>query len=715
MLSVILTWARYNMAVKQGICASLTSKRRRAIGFAVLTTVVLFQIYYKRMQISLLSNATVESISLSALPSVGPSASPSAPPRTSPSAPPSASPSASPSTSPSALPSGSPSSPPTATPTISPSSLPRSIPTGNPALNLLLQNKSGQDLFGISRGRPATSTNNSSDIPPTTLVGSLAQHVLVSTDLGRNSLSSLGLVRRKGYPWQWDKCTLNSTVLQSSKSLSPTSSSNNKLINLVLVGGSPSARTGFNCTLSPGNNKGRYSDILNVRLQDELLAYGKSSLHFRVSNMAHGGSSTFWNLLMLDQLVHTRDTDVLVWEYAVNDASGRSGPPRSEGNMVAEMNLWFWRVWKHFDGKPPPVILVYLWDASILENLEEDGKIPQRAFKAHSRVLEHYRSFGWQIAGINVGGAINATYAHRNIRDMVDDDNLHPSCQCEKFIAGLIRFVLYSDLETCTSQQLAQLQQQQSLGTLQNVVPMPMGQPFTQKNKKPARDLFRKDIVVGSKMNWEPNLEYSRLSMLSVGNVSIKADVGSKIVASRADRKKSYALPLCPETVDFRIDNPNLEWLGVRFGKSDFNITQYYINGINVRHHPLISDKYSVPFDSQHKVQVWTRLSEVQQAQREEGIGSSSPKHMYNISFCNEVDIRAKCPLKTKDKCFAWYNSQKGKDLRALYGSWVGVTERATGPHLAWIVGLFSSTSLPETSIDNATLPPSQVQGSLVV
>ena len=107
---------------------------------------------------------------------------------------------------------------------------------------------------------------------------------------------------------------------------------------------------------------------------------------------------------MLDELVDVQKTQVLVWEYAINDRLGSTTgvAARSVPEMGAGMEGFLTSVVRLFvhAGKPvPPILLVYLWDA---------GKAfpNSSAWDAQEAVVPWWRQKGLEIIPVLVGNSV---------------------------------------------------------------------------------------------------------------------------------------------------------------------------------------------------------------------------------------------------------------------------------------------------------------------
>ena len=178
---------------------------------------------------------------------------------------------------------------------------------------------------------------------------------------------------------KWDPCTLERIYQQkrdynnANNTQQPTSDDTSRFLSqqqqrtirplkVVVLGGSCTARSPNNCqshvyeTNTSDVYGGRYTNILEAKWKQHDL---KGHMPLEVINMGHGGVTSIDVSFFMDELIVPEETDVLVWEFAVND---------STGNEFRALQLWLHQVQQIFraSGKPtPPLVLVYLWDTLI--------------------------------------------------------------------------------------------------------------------------------------------------------------------------------------------------------------------------------------------------------------------------------------------------------------------------------------------------------------
>jgi hypothetical protein len=366
------------------------------------------------------------------------------------------------------------------------------------------------------------------------------------------------------------------------------------------------------------------------------------------------------------------------------------------------LDLWLWRVHKHFDAagrQPPPILLLYLWDA---------GDLGQSAFLAQASVVEHYRQAGLSISVVNVGGALaNST---KGKEELLDDAH-HPGCGGVQLISAMIRHVLYSDMVSCPH----------------NVRAF----PFTKKEIQPLRPMTersenRSDAVlnallgegnIGSLMEWTPQAGQSRLVLAGEEAVTETMN-GAKQTSSRNDRKRSYALLRCPEMANFTLLEPTLKWLGLAVGGGFYAAHGYsgkvkvFVNGalanMTLPYHLDMVDEVTDGRVNALYVAHWIRVPEVTVNASEYNVqicyatSELSRCPFYNASSVDEAcsiwlskknDTNVDCYFRNADQvsnaCIQWYDSPEGRALQDTHGWWVGSWGKGS-PQLNWLIGVKS-------------------------
>ena len=547
--------------------------------------------------------------------------------------------------------------------------------------------------FLFKNSRPisnSTKTTRSSD----PFLEALAGQLLGSFD---TDISNAASVLQLGFPAKWNPCTL--------REIYPFTSNSSSQLEIVVVGGSSTAHSSSRCNPTGGRFGGRYTNLLQRDLDNDMR---NSSITFNIVNVGHGNTDSLWNSFMLDELINPSTTDVLIWEYATNDAlGGTTGHPyRTPEHCRAMLNLWFWRVARIFaevGRPPPPLIMVYLWDANF-EEQKTFKAVGQTAIQAQIEVIEFYRQQGWSIEVLNVGGVVNVEQLARGFFQLLDDAH-HPNCLGMKLISAMIRQTLYSDLATCGDASLLTTKPSKHLLT-----------PMLNTNQSILLNfLLAGNTRIGSVMEWTPQQGTSSLRIDHDAKVSssVQATAGSKAAATRGDRKLSYTLPPCPTRLEFTLFEPTLEYIGAGYGGGDYFSNPYngqvemVVNGIQINSTSTVMD--GLDFDLLKFMSLWLHVPT-----------NIPPADQYTVSFCKKATPEAECIFKNattvEEVCPIWYAlkntsscpleyagapdvttacinyffSPEGREMEKKYGSWVGAWGKGD-PQINWLVGVMQS------------------------
>jgi hypothetical protein len=402
-------------------------------------------------------------------------------------------------------------------------------------------------------------------------------------------------------------------------------------LNIVVLGGSASARPGDNCTAKTekGEVSGRYTDLLEERLlMNANLDTGRSHNSipkFRIINRAQGAQVSTNNALLLDELLDPNATDVIFWEFALNDGSPL--------DHQRKLDFWLTRVKSFFAqaGKPPPpIVLIFLWEWYARQRLikvGEDGTVDMNPMAFTGDLIDKHRANGWDISAINVGASVNRTAVTSNVKLMFDDTH-HPSCEGVKLIADMLAHVLYSNLALpCALNSALQC----SVDAAQQR-PQPMfnphqglpGEDIPKECELLWKDLFYEDTVIGSISAVVPRLgNVSNLRAEKLDHIwSWPTMVTGEIDPGRQDRKLVLILPLCNENRNFNVTllEPELKWLGLSPEQSTKAGLLLTINNVPIQ---LSSFLPSCKLDSLNE---WVLIkSQVQKATK------------YTISLCKKA------------------------------------------------------------------------------
>jgi hypothetical protein len=388
------------------------------------------------------------------------------------------------------------------------------------------------------------------------------------------------------FPVNWDPCTLQ-RIFEAKIQKSDTTP-----LQIVIHGGSISARPASRCNKQDPITC-RIGNLLERNLNQEskiLLAEEEStdnittpatktkdnqageSLSFEVVNMAQGGMTTGWFGLSMDELVDPTRTDVLVWEFCVNDFQSP--------NKARIFAFWLARI-EALLQRRPPIIFVCVWpfhagDAnghnSIPENAENLGQMMNES----QPFVEAQKAKGWNIQAIDVGSTIDRNVVAAD-PSLLFDDFHHPNTFGVNLVADMLEHAIFSDVATCGSDIHAMTDNLRSASNQENVLSVikeSTYEDFDDYHDVWIKDLWRlfvrPDVRMGSVTAWEPKavattgLNLENRAQVMKYDVVLLANNGHQ-EAGRTDRKNVYILPLCNsgESLKFILLEPDLEWLGL--------------------------------------------------------------------------------------------------------------------------------------------------------
>ncbi|CAB9522713.1 expressed unknown protein [Seminavis robusta] len=468
-------------------------------------------------------------------------------------------------------------------------------------------------------------------------------------------VSSRDHVLKHGFPIRWDDCVLDHLYQEQ------------RAFDVVVLGGaSGTARHYTSCQQQkhtttqrkprPTKRRPVYKSLLQQKFHQVNTA---PQLNVRVFHRGRPDDSVA-NTLLLDELVHPLTTNVLVWEDVLVEASDTTEDSRQkELEQARRLDFWLTRIHALYDqaGKrPPPILINYLWDVETVKRVKQTPPVTlppgiqqQRRQQQHTslvdrkplqytqKLIDSYRSLGWNIAVMNVGAVIKD---HR----LLLDDNDHPSCQASNLMAEMIQHAFYSNLaadRNCTSDTHSPLHHDwRHHGETQSIVPPHpnvLGDVITTRWETLWRDLFREDAVIGSLTAWEPRIHNrTNLKMAPQGRTKWPMTVQKNepkhrdpSVGDDTDDLKNQAfwVPRCGfGSSDFKItiNDPNLKWLGLGIeGKDHFKLL---INGVHTKHTATPRAPWS--FQPVHITQWVPVLEHVAQSSQ------------YEISICRDHPTR---------------------------------------------------------------------------
>ncbi|CAB9514577.1 expressed unknown protein [Seminavis robusta] len=508
------------------------------------------------------------------------------------------------------------------------------------------------------------------------LQAAVALRVMEERDIMTTPFSSRELALQKTFPsnLQWTPCALERIFQQKLKK------HNNQgtpiQVNIAVVGGSTAARPGDRCarhhstttTVTTTKPDGRHSGQLHQKLNQEFIqhqalldttrstsinttttttTHDNLSMKFQVYNCAQGGTNTVTSAMLMDGCVNAANTDIIIWDFLVNDEAGGGGT--KEENR--KMDFWLTRVHAHFAkaGKPPPpIVLLHLWGDRAMTNVNKyKGKrkvfdiLDRKPHRYLGRLLTKYIESGWDIAMINVAAAINGTALSQNVKLLLDETT-HASCAGTSLMGDMIQHLFYTNVasESCT------LQNALTEPPPQPVVPLPhslrepkMPSPISEAKWTPLwHDLFREDARIGSLSVWKPvEANLTNLHLLPGWQATIDSwptRLTAKHRAGRFDIKNGLVLPECANTtqmLNFYLQEPDLKWLGFNMKGGERHV---YVNGMELLEVKARPHDWCFGFT---QISHWVNLKNYTAIRLpEDGI--------YTISFCHTTPTKATEP-----------------------------------------------------------------------
>lgn len=402
-------------------------------------------------------------------------------------------------------------------------------------------------------------------------------------------------VLEHGYPMHWDSCTVPDTLFQVMQAKP-------RPLGITIFGGSLSARAGENCQASKDIQHGRYSNQLQDLL-DSTNDTSASSRLFKVHNMAQGGVDSVWFGLHMDILLDPNRTDLLIWEFAVNDHHNSGADWGNGANpQTHRQKLDFWfrsvhRIYRHnssSSGPPPPILLLYLWEYGVglrpgMHLHSTQKGLQSSVFTDSWSLIQQYRDLGWNIQVVNVGASIDRQKFVSNPKLLLDDLH-HPSCGGGRIIANMLQHAIYSNIASCnmTSALLDDIRNKEHQSSvLPSLPPLPVN-PTTELGERLVQDHNNNNMRISSWTNWLPNTGTSSLRMGHNSTIVLEPMVQNinpaAVLETRSDRKNSYIIPLCddddddatggrPGPLTFHLLEPNLRWLGLDLSHGGVNVT----------------------------------------------------------------------------------------------------------------------------------------------
>ena len=131
----------------------------------------------------------------------------------------------------------------------------------------------------------------------------------------------------------------------------------------------------------------------------------KERRNINVANRGHGSRHSLHSAVFAPNFLPPK-TDLLLWEFAINDYAYGDHIPKGEHNQQERsmMIAWLEEVQK-MKPKPPKVILIYLWKAPFEQTLKINGnfwKVNNPVFEAHVLGAELAERFDFVVGCVNL-------------------------------------------------------------------------------------------------------------------------------------------------------------------------------------------------------------------------------------------------------------------------------------------------------------------------
>jgi len=247
-------------------------------------------------------------------------------------------------------------------------------------------------------------------------------------------------------------------------------------------------------------------------------------------NAAQGSTNSLWSAIMMDSLLPASGVDILVWEYAINDAkSGSPGKPRRAPEvMEAMLELWL-RAALRLPSRPA-IVLLYLWDS---DWTTPDTFPRASAWEAGRRLVQRYVDAGHDITTVVVPRSMGANTT------AILQDHHHFNCDGSAFIGRLLQTHMLSAL----SQALEAGDQGPVCHGHPGAGPPPVFSSLMAESPDRATVALLHAKSVQAVHNWLPR--YGRQPAVDHSHADVEMMTGTKTKAGREDRKLEFKLPVC--------------------------------------------------------------------------------------------------------------------------------------------------------------------------
>lgn len=470
-----------------------------------------------------------------------------------------------------------------------------------------------------------------------------------------------------------------------------------RALNISIIGGSPSAR-GLSCGMDSDPATKYHTDMFAPSLAADVAEVQRGGV--RISNAAQGATDSVYGSFMLDSLIDTDASDIIIWEYAVNDASGVAyGTGRalqaSNSTMRSRLELFLMR-YSLLPEPRPALVLLYLWDSKGTLQCDETRFPRSTAWQASQQTVARWQKRGLDISVILAGETIVSCAV--GAAEALDSDGVHPNCASSALLAALLRHFLLRQAHFVLQQEgEAVVAAAARCGF--DTSPLPPDYLETTVNPDPAAGPMRLMLraasdpanlgTVGSMMKWEPQHGRPGINVTQGAEGAASAMLlGTKTKAGREDRKIEYVLPACfAGALHFYINEPGLIGIGMGWGGGIQLMHRYggtvVVKIDGVEHSGNLGDE---------AMRSWERIDTAQQYRfwyampaRRSTSGSASATATTVVEICKNSTRASICPTpKLPDQCLAWNRAYAKAHPDDQSVGKFGMGE----PQLNWIVGI---------------------------
>jgi len=313
-------------------------------------------------------------------------------------------------------------------------------------------------------------------------------------------------------PWKsWNHCRLRHAMDSIGK----------RNVTFTVLGGSATAGAGL-----PVGQLNWFKHL------ERMVSHSMTGAKFK--NAAQGGAESFWGASLMDSVVG--DTDVLLWEYAINDFKGSStGYPEESPESMRKGIEFFIRRGLQLPSRPA-LVFVYLYDAAT-----HYDTFHSTALSYQNIVLQQFADAGVDIIVVPVSESLRFIGAQTEMNDH------HPGPRGHEAISQSVwkemRWAAAEAHESCSPEEYK---------AAASAADIPEGSDFAKDNFLHALQQMRS--VSGTpvqprfgKSNFSTDAcELGEATLENFTNCSeVVMDIFGKGEPGRADRKIGYDIPPC--------------------------------------------------------------------------------------------------------------------------------------------------------------------------